>query len=96
MNGIVLTVSWNPVSLEDAGGFYKSNLVVSAIDQNQKIFQFSHQIPYTNSSTVFVGLLPSISYSLQINIININTDGEEIMGPLSEPYAIEIALTSNG
>ena len=94
MNGIVLTVSWNPVSLENAGGFYKTNLVVSAIDQNQKIFQFSHQIPYTNSSTVFVGLLPSISYSLQINIININTDGEEIMGPLSEP--IEIPLTSNG
>ena len=91
MNETVLTVSWNPVLLEDAGGFYKINLILSAIiDQNRIIIQFSRQIFYTNSSTVFVGLLPSTRYSLQTNIININSNADETNGPLSEPFEISV------
>ena len=87
-NGTLLTVNWYPVSLEDAGGFYKYNLILSAIDGNIKIVQFTQQIPYNHSSTIFVGLLPSTRYSLQMNIIVINTNGEEISEPLSQPLEI--------
>ncbi len=37
-----------------------------------------HNFFINNCSTIFVGLLPSTRYSLQMNIIVINTNGEEI------------------
>ena len=86
--GTLLTVNWYPVSLEDAGGFYMYNLILSAFDGNIKIVQFTQQISYNHSSTIFVGLLPSTRYSLQMNIIVINTNGEEISEPLSQPLEI--------
>ena len=85
-NGSILTVSWRPLSLEDVGGFYKSYLVLSNIEQDKILF--SKNVPYTNSSTVFVGLDPSTRYLLTITVITIDSTGRETEGQSSEPLEI--------
>ena len=96
-NGTVLTVRWQPLSLEDAGGFYKTFLTVSTNDQRRRQnIQFSKKVPFTQSSAAFVGLDPSIQYSLTIAVIATDGIGNELEGPSSEPFEIAAVSSGNG
>ena len=94
MNGSVLDVSWQPVSLEDAGGFYRNRIILSTNEGNNQVVTL--YIPYSESSTEFVGLEPFTNYTLTMSIVVIDTaEGEELIGPNSEPIRVT-SLLMNG
>ncbi len=96
VNGSVLVVSWQPVSLEDAGGFYRNSIILSTNETNNQVVIFSKYIPYSESSTVFVGLESFTTYTLTVSIVVIDTaEGVELVGPNSEPIRVT-GLLMNG
>ena len=92
-NGSVLTVGWQPVSLEDAGGFYRNRIALSSIIHNIPLVKY---IPYNESNTEFIELDPFTLYTLTITLVVIDTvQGQEITGPSSEAVEI-LPLSKNG
>ena len=96
VNGSVLDVSWQPVSLEDAGGFYRNRIILSPNETSNQVVILSKYIPYSESSTEFVGLEPFTNYTLTMSIVVIDTaEGKELIGPNSEPIRVT-SLSMNG
>ena len=94
-NGTVLFVDWQPVSLEDAGGFYRNFIVVSTNETTEQ--DLTIYVPFRESNTVITGLNPSNTYTLTMRIIVIDTViGEEINGPNSDPLTVNSVSMNTG
>ena len=93
-NGTVLFVDWQPVSLENAGGFYRNLIVLSSNQTNEQ--DLTIYVPFSESNTVITGLNPSSTYTLTMRIIVIDTvGGEEINGPNSDPLTVKSIASGN-
>ena len=87
MNGSVLTVTWLPISLEDAGGFYNNLITLSTTENSQLI---SKKVSYIESNASFNGLDPFTTYSLVLSVMVIDTAmGGEIEGPSSDLVEVD-------
>ena len=93
-DGTTLNLTWNPLSLEEAGGFYHSHIILSSKVKKRQTSQITQRVPYSDSSSFFEGLEPSMSYTLIMRIIVISSNGREDIGPNSE--AIEIKAKTKG
>ena len=93
-DGTTLNLIWNPLSLEEAGGFYFNYILLSSEDKKRQTSQITRRVPYSESSSFFEGLEPSISYSLLMSIIVISSNGRENIGPSSETIEIK-AITQS-
>ena len=93
-DGTILNLTWNPLSLEEAGGFYHNYILLSSEDKKHQTSQITRRVSYSESSSFFDGLEPSISYSLLMRIIVINSNGREDIGPSSETIEIK-AITKS-
>ena len=93
-DGTTLNLTWNPISLEEAGGFYHNYILLSSEVTKRQTLQFTQRVPYSESSSFFEGLEPSISYSLLMRIIVISSDGREDIGPSSETIEIKAKTKS--
>ncbi len=87
MNGSVLTVTWLPISLEDAGGFYNNLITLSTTENSQLI---TKKVSYIESNASFNGLDPFTTYSLVLSVVVIDTAvGGETEGPSSDPVEVD-------
>ena len=93
-DGTSLNLTWNPLSLEEAGGFYHNYILLSSEGKKRQTSQITQRVPYSESSSFFDGLKPSISYSLLMRIIVISSDGREDIGPSSETIEIKAETKS--
>ena len=93
-DGTTLNLTWNPLSLEEAGGFYHNYILLSSEGKKRQTSQITRRVPYSESSSFFEGLEPSISYSLVMRIIVINSNGREDIGPSSETIEIKAKTKS--
>ena len=93
-DGTTLNLTWNPISLEEAGGFYHNYILLSSEVKKRQTSQITRRVPYSESSSLFDGLEPLITYSLLMRIIVISSNGREDIGPSSETIEIKAKTKS--
>ena len=94
-DGTTLNLTWDPISLEEASGFYYNYIILSSEVKKRQTSQITQRVPYSESSSFFEGLEPSISYSLLMRIIVISSNGREDIGPSSETIEIKAKTKSS-
>ena len=87
LDGTEITVSWAPVSLEDAGGFYSTSVTLDRASRKRQS-SLTMSVPFNESSATFTGLEPSAVYSASAGVVVVGEDGNTVMGAVSEPMEI--------
>lgn len=86
-DGTEISVSWEKLSLEDAGGFFENRVVLDDGSRKRQS-PLAMTVPFSESSAMFTGLDPATDYSVTVAPVVINQDGDEAEGPTSEPFII--------
>ena len=78
VNGAVITVSWQPVTLEQAKGFFVYRVIISPSKQ-QKVVKIN--VSAHNQTNITVSDLdPSVEYNVSVGVVNVNN--MELAGPI--------------
>ena len=87
-DGTEITVSWKPLTLEEARGFYLIRVSLS-LDSRKRQGSLTEDVPYTESSVTFTGLEPAAPYTVTTAAMTFNDNGEEVVGESSSPIVAE-------
>ena len=83
-DGTVITVSWQPVTLEQTRGFFVYRVLISPGKRQAAIMI---DIPAHNQTSVTVSDLdPSVEYTVSVGVIN--EKNMELVGPTLPPVKI--------
>ena len=84
-NGTTLTVSWLPITLEQARGFFVYRVVLNPVSRSQRD-DLSEDVPRNQTSTTFSNLDPEVSYAVTAGVVNENDPN--LVGPVSTPLVV--------
>ena len=86
----MITVSWDPVSLEDAGGFFKYVITATSDERKRQSDPQPVEVRYNETSGVVSGLDPPTSYTVTVSVrlFGVNT-AETTDGPTTAPIVVE-------
>ena len=96
-DGTSVLISWIPVSLEEARGFFKYHIVLDSTDSSRR--QSSARIvevPFNETSVNITNLDPQLMYTLAASVVVVNEAGQLLEGPLSSSIAINATTTISG
>ena len=83
-NGTVITVGWQPVTLEQARGFFVYRVVISPGKRQTAIMI---DVPAHNQTSITVSDLDtSVEYTVSVGVVNKNN--MELAGPTLPPLTI--------
>ena len=86
-DGTEITVTWDPITLEQARGFF--NYTITILEANARRRQLSwSQYPGTRPPTPRRGLDPNQQYQVTVGTIVMTSDGGTLPGPPSPPVTI--------
>ena len=92
-DGLSMTITWTPITLEDARGFplYRITLNPGGTSRRRQSGAITVNVPFNESSYTATGLDPQTTYSVTVGAVVVNGSGT-IEGPTSPP----IEVTSPG
>ena len=81
-DGVALTVDWDPVTLEQARGFFSYTVTIeSTCDSNGQSDSRTVTVPSNQTSHTEVGLDPTLQYGVTVGVTVNSANGETIIGP---------------
>ena len=88
-DGTAITISWNPVTLEQARGFFQYQIILQP--QNNRRRQTSDIITYVpyNQTSITVPVDAQLVYSVTVGVSVQNETGGFISGPTNPPITID-------
>ena len=82
-NGMVVTVGWRPITLEQARGFFQYRVTLAPLTRNtRQAVAVTKTIPSDQTSVIFQNLDPSVQYIISLGLVNINNMDLVISAPL--------------
>ena len=87
-DGSSITISWNPVTLEQARGFFQYQIILQP--QNNRRRQTSIIITYVpyNQTSITVTVDAHLDYTVTVGVAVQNETGGFISGPTSPPVTV--------
>ena len=85
-DGTTMNVSWQPITLEQARGFFVYRIVLTPLSSNKRN-DLSKDVPPDQTSTTLTGLDPRVSYAVTAGVVN--EDNPDLIGPVSSPVIVE-------
>ena len=97
-DGTEITVSWQPVTLEQARGFFVYRVTISPATSSKRQAAIVIDVPADNQTSITVSDLdPSVEYTVSVGVVNENN--MELAGPTLPPLTIPsltVTPPSNG
>ena len=87
-------ISWIPVSLEEARGFFQYHIVLDSTDSSLR--QSSARIvevPFNETSVNITDLGPQLMYTLTVSAVVVSETGQLLEGPSSLPITINSTIS---
>ena len=81
-------ISWIPVSLEEARGFFLYHIVFDS-SRSARIVE----VPYNETSVNITDLDPQLMYTLTVRVAVVSETGQLLEGPSSSPITINSTLS---
>ena len=79
-NGTVILVNWQPVTLEQARGFFVYRVIISPATSSKQQETITIDVPAHNQTSITVSNLdPSVVYNVSVGVVNKNNT--ELTGP---------------
>ena len=86
-DGTAITVSWQPVTLEQARGFFVYRVTISPATSSKRQAAITIDVPAHNQTSITVSDLdPSVEYTVSVGVVNKNN--MELAGPTLPPLTI--------
>ena len=86
-DGTAITVSWQPVTLELARGFFIYRVIISPATSSKRQAAITIDVPAHNQTSITVGDLdPNVEYTVSVGVIN--KSNMELAGPTQPPLTI--------
>ena len=85
-------ISWIPVSLEEARGFFQYHIVLDSADSSRS--QLSAIVPSNETSVNITALEPQLMYTLTVSVAAVSETGQLLEGPSSPPFKINSTVPS--
>ena len=86
-DGTVIIVSWQPVTLEQARGFFVYQVILAPVS-NKRQSTLIRTVPRTETSVTVSGLDSGIEYTVSVRAVNENNT--ELIGPTQPPLLVTI------
>ena len=87
-------ISWIPVSLEEARGFFQYRIVLDSTDSSRR--QSSARIlvvPFNETSVNITDLDPQLMYTLAVSVAVVSETGKLLEGPSSSSITINSTVS---
>ena len=84
-DGTMITVSWQPITLEQARGFFVIRVTLMEFNQKRQ-GPLTMDVPDNETNTTFSGLDPGLSYGVTAGVINKNNP--DLKGPMPSPTIV--------
>ena len=84
-DGTVIIVSWQPVTLEQARGFFVYQVILTPVS-NKRQYTLIRTAPRTETSVTVSGLDSGIEYTVSVRAVNENNT--ELYGPTQPPLIL--------
>ena len=93
-DGTVVIVSWQPVTLEQARGFFVYRVIITPVVTNNKRQSVIIRTVSCNETSVTVsGLVSSVEYT--VNVVVVNENNMELVGPTEPPITLTAPSTAS-
>ena len=84
-NGTVITISWEPITLEQARGFFIYRVTITPVSNKRQAI-ITREVPHTATSVAVGNLDPGVAYAVSVGILNANN--MELIGPTHPPLIV--------
>ena len=84
-NGTVV-ISWQPVTLEQARGFFLYRVTLTPAVGNKQQAMITRDVPRTQTSVAVSILDPSVEYAVSVGVVNVNNT--DLIGPTHPPLIV--------
>ena len=91
-NGTVITISWQPITLEQARGFFIYRVTLTPAVSNKRQAVIPTDVPRNQTSVAVGNLDPGVEYAVSVGVVNVNN--MELMGPTRPPLTVTTPSTS--
>ena len=85
-NGTMITISWEPVTLEQARGFFLYRMVLTQATSKKRQASIMRDVPHSQTSVVIGNLDSGVEYAVSVGVVN--EDNMDLTGPTREPLAV--------
>ena len=86
-NDTVITVSWQPVTLEQARGFFLYRVIISPVTSSKQQAAIMIDVPAHKQTSITVSNFdPSVDYTISVCVVNENN--MELVGPTLPPLTL--------
>ena len=84
-------ISWIPVSLEEARGFFQYHIVLDSTDSQSRARIV--EVPFNETSVNITDLDPQLMYTLTVSAAVVSETGQLLEGPSSSPITINSTVS---
>ena len=85
-NGTMITVSWEPVTLEQARGFFLYRVVLQPAISNKRQASIIRDVPRSQTSVVIGNLDSGVEYAVSVGVVN--EENMDLTGPTGAPLVV--------
>ena len=88
-------ISWIPVSLEEARGFFQYHIVLDSTDSSRSRQSSARivKVPFNETSVNITDLDPQLMYTLTVSVVVLSETGQLLEGPSSSPITINSTVS---
>ena len=85
-NGTMVTISWEPVTLEQARGFFLYRVVLQTATTNKRQAPIIRDVPHSQTSVVIGNLDSGVEYAVSVGVVN--EENMDLTGPTGAPLTV--------
>ena len=85
-NGTVIIISWQPITLEQARGFFLYRVTLTPAIRNKRQAVITRDVPRTQTSVAVSIPDPGVEYAVSVGVVNV--DNMDMVGPTHAPLSV--------
>ena len=85
-NGTAIIISWQPITLEQARGFFLYRVTLTPAIRNKRQAVITRNVPHTQTSVAVSILDPGVEYAVSVGVVNVNN--MDMIGPTRAPLTV--------
>ena len=82
----MITISWEPVTLEQARGFFLYRVVLQPATTNKRQASIIRDVPHSQTSVVIGNLDSGVEYAVNVGVVN--EENMDLTGPTGGPLVV--------
>ena len=85
-NGTMITISWEPITLEQARGFFLYRVILQPATSNKRQATIIRDVPRSQTSVVIGNLDSDVGYAVSVGVVN--EENMDLTGPICAPITL--------